>query len=181
MQIAPYVYGNENPTVLAEFWEAQSAAFEIPNTGMVVLNDIGNYKNIHPTNKQEVGRRLALLALKNVYGQSSLVASGPTFKAMAIEGDKIRIRFDNVGGGLASRDGRPLSWFEIIGKDTDWTKADAAIEGDSRGAFLRQGQSPRGHAFRVGQIGRAESDEQGRVACVRVSQRQGAAGWTSSR
>ncbi|MCX6906673.1 MAG: 9-O-acetylesterase [Verrucomicrobia bacterium] len=131
VQIAPYHYGSENPTIMGEFWEAQAAALEIPNTGMVVISDIGNYKNIHPTNKQEVGRRLALLALKNVYGQSDLVCSGPTFKAMAIEGDKIRIRFDNIGGGLASRDSKPLNWFEIIGKETDWTKADAAIEGDS--------------------------------------------------
>lgn len=131
VQIAPYPYGNENPAVLAEFWEAQSAALEIPNTGMVVTTDIGDYKDIHPKNKQEVGRRLALLALKNVYGQSELVASGPTFKAMKLEGDKIRVQFDNVGSGLASRDGKPLNWFEIIGKDTDWTKADAAIEGDS--------------------------------------------------
>jgi sialate O-acetylesterase len=131
VQIAPYHYGAENPAVLAEFWEAQSAALEIPNTGMVVPNDIGNYKDIHPKNKQEVGRRLALLALKNVYGQTGLVASGPTFKAMAIEGDKLRVRFDNAAGGLASRDGKPLNWFEIIGKETDWTKADAAIEGDS--------------------------------------------------
>jgi sialate O-acetylesterase len=131
VQIAPFPYGSENPAVLAEFWEAQSAALEIPNTGMVVTSDIGDYKDIHPKNKQEVGRRLALLALKNVYGQSDIVCSGPTFKAMALEGDKIRIRFDNIGSGLASRDGKPLNWFEIIGKDTDWTKADAAIEGDS--------------------------------------------------
>ncbi|MBI5685563.1 MAG: 9-O-acetylesterase [Verrucomicrobia bacterium] len=131
VQIAPYHYGAENPVVLAEFWEAQSAALEIPNTGMVVPSDIGNYKDIHPKNKQEVGRRLALLALKNVYGQTDLVASGPTFKTMSIEDGKIRVRFDNVGGGLASRDGKPLNWFEVIGKETDWTKADAAIDGDS--------------------------------------------------
>lgn len=131
VQIAPYAYGSESPTVLAEFWEAQSAALEIPNTGMVVTSDIGDYKDIHPKNKQEVGRRLALLALKNVYGQNDVICSGPTFKAMALEGDRIRVRFDNVGGGLASRDGQPLNWFEIIGQETDWTKADAAIEGDS--------------------------------------------------
>jgi len=131
VQIAPFAYGNENPAVLAEFWEAQAAALEIPNTGMVVPSDIGDYKDIHPKNKQEVGRRLALLAMKNIHGQTEFVCSGPTFKAMAIEGDKIRIRFDNIGGGLASRDGKPLNWFEIIGKETDWTKADAAIEGDS--------------------------------------------------
>ncbi|MBI5821999.1 MAG: 9-O-acetylesterase [Verrucomicrobia bacterium] len=131
VQIAPFPYGNENPAVLAEFWEAQAAALEIPNTGMVVISDVGDYKDIHPKNKQEVGRRLALLALKNLYGQNDLICSGPTFKAMVIEGDKIRVRFDNIGGGLASRDGKPLNWFEIIGKETDWTKAAAAIEGDS--------------------------------------------------
>ncbi len=131
VQIAPFPYGNESPAVLAELWEAQSAALEIPNTGMVVTSDIGDYNDIHPKNKQEVGRRLALLALKNVYGQSDVVCSGPTFKSMAIEGDKIRIRFDNVGGGLVSRDDKPLGWFEIIGRESDWSKADAAIEGDS--------------------------------------------------
>ena len=131
VQIAPFPYGNENPVVLAEFWEAQSAALKIPNTGMVVTSDIGDYNDIHPRNKQEVGRRLALLALKNVYGQNDVVCSGPTFKSMALEGDKIRVRFDNIGSGLASRDGKPLDWFEIIGPQTDWTKADAAIEGDS--------------------------------------------------
>jgi len=131
VQIAPFNYGNEPPTILAEFWEAQSAALEIPNTGMVVTTDIGDYKDIHPKNKQEVGRRFALLALKNVYGQRDVVCSGPTFKAMSIEGDKSRVRFDNIGGGLVSRDGKPLDWFEIIGKETDWTKADAVIDGDS--------------------------------------------------
>ena len=131
VQIAPFPYGNESPAVLAELWEAQSAALEIPNTGMVVTSDIGDYNDIHPKNKQEVGRRLACLALKNVYGQSDVVCSGPTFKSMAIEGDKIRIRFDNVGGGLVSRNDKPLGWFEIIGRESDWSKADAAIEGDS--------------------------------------------------
>ena len=50
---------------------------------------------------------------------------------MVLEGDKLRLQFDNIGGGLASRDGKPLNWFEIIGKESDWTKADAVIEGDS--------------------------------------------------
>ena len=131
VQIAPYVYGNENPAVMGEFWEAQAAALSIPNTGMVVINDVGDYKNIHPKNKQEVGRRLALLALKNLHGQNDLVCSGPAFKAMEVEGGRIRVRFDNIGGGLVSRDGKPLDWFEIIGKETDWTRADAVVDGDS--------------------------------------------------
>jgi len=131
VQIAPFAYGAENPSVLADFWEAQAAALAIPNTGMVVTNDIGDYADIHPKNKQEVGRRLALLALKNAYGEKDLVASGPAFKAMSLEGDKLRVRFDHIGSGLASRDGKPLNWFEIIGQDADWTQADAVIDGDS--------------------------------------------------
>ena len=129
VQIAPFTYGFK-PEIIGEFWEAQTAAQRIPNTGMVVINDIGNLKNIHPTNKQEVGRRLALWALAKTYGQHDLVYAGPSFKAMSIEGDKLRLTFDHVGGGLASRDGKPLSWFEIIDADEGgFVKADALIEG----------------------------------------------------
>ena len=131
VQIAPYRYGSENPLILAEFWEAQAQALAIPNTGMVVINDIGNLSDIHPKNKQEVGRRLALLALNNVYQRPKLVCSGPTFRSMVIEGQQIRIRFDNVGSGLASRDGKPLTHFELIGKETDFVPAKAVIDGDS--------------------------------------------------
>jgi len=131
VQIAPFSYGTENPAVLAEFWEAQAEALAIPKTGMVVTNDIGDFNDIHPRNKQEVGRRLALLARQQTYGETGLVASGPTFKAMSIEQGKIRVRFDHAGSGLASRDGKPLDSFEIIGPETDWTPADAVIDGDS--------------------------------------------------
>ena len=131
VQIAPYTYGF-NPEVIGEFWEAQAAAQAVPNTGMAVINDIGNLKDIHPTNKQEVGRRLALWALAKTYGQENLVYSGPTFKAMTIEGDKLRLTFDHVGGGLASRDGKPLSWFEVIDADEGgFVKADAQIDGST--------------------------------------------------
>ena len=80
VQIAPYNYGGK-PEIIGEFWEAQAAAQAIPNTGMVVINDIGNLKDIHPTNKQEVGRRLALWALAKTYGQQDLVYSGPTLQS----------------------------------------------------------------------------------------------------
>ena len=131
VQIAPYVYGSESPYIVPEFWEAQSAALVIPNTGMAVPSDIGNLRNIHPKNKQELGRRLALIALAKTYGQKGIVYSGPTYKSMAIEGASIRIRFDHVGSGLASRDGKALNWFELIGQETDFVKAKAAIDGDS--------------------------------------------------
>lgn len=132
VQIAPYVYGNEDPEVLARFWEAQAAISDvIPNSGMASTMDIGNVNDIHPKNKQEVGRRLALLALANTYGKQGVVCQGPRFKSMAIEGNAIRVTFDHVGGGLISRDGQPLNWFEIIGKDTDFVKADARIDGNT--------------------------------------------------
>ena len=129
VQIAPFTYGF-NPEVIGEFWEAQTAAQAIPTTGMAVITDIGNLKDIHPKNKQEVGRRLALWALAKTYGQEKQEYSGPTFKAMTIEGDKLRVTFDHVGGGLASRDGQPLSWFEVIDADDGgFVKADARIDG----------------------------------------------------
>src|ERR1035441_2641638 len=129
VQIAPFNYGRD-PETIGEFWEAQAAAQAVPNTGMAVINDIGNLKDIHPTNKQEVGRRLALWALAKTYGQEKLEYSGPTFKALTIEGDKLRLTFDHVAGGLASRDGKPLSWFEVIDADEGgFVKADARRAG----------------------------------------------------
>lgn len=130
VQIAPYRYGNEDPKVLAKFWEAQAMSQEIPNTGMIVTSDIGNVNDIHPQNKQEVGRRLALLALKNDYGKRDLLASGPTFESMSVEGDKMRIHFNNAEG-LKSRDGKPLTHFELIGELAEFVPATAQIDGSS--------------------------------------------------
>ncbi len=132
VQIAPFNYGGK-PENLAELWEAQTAAArDIPSAGMAVINDIGNLQNIHPTNKQEVGRRLALLALTKTYGQKDVVCSGPTFQAMAIEGDTLRVQFDHADGGLVSRDGQPLNWFEIMDADEGgFVKAGAKIDGSS--------------------------------------------------
>ncbi len=129
VQIAPFNYGG-NSERLAELWEAQAAAARaIPQAGMAVINDIGDLKDIHPTNKQEVGRRLALLALNKTYGRE-VVCSGPVFREMKIEGDKLRLSFEQAAGGLASRDGQPLSCFEIIDADEGgFIKAEARIEG----------------------------------------------------
>lgn len=131
VQIAPYQYGSESPSILPIFWEAQNRSLDIPNTGQVVIHDIGNLTNIHPTNKQDVGARLAAIALAKTYGREGIVYSGPMFKSLAIEGDKLRVTFDHVGSGLVSRDGKPLDWFEIIGEETDFMPAKAEIDGDS--------------------------------------------------
>jgi sialate O-acetylesterase len=98
---------------------------------MAVINDIGNLKDIHPTNKQEVGHRLALLALAKTYGQEKVVASGPVLKSMTVEGDELRLSFDNANG-LAGRDGQPLNWFEVIDADEGgFTNAATQIDGST--------------------------------------------------
>jgi sialate O-acetylesterase len=131
VQIAPFNYGGNTERV-PELWEAQTmAAQTIPNAGMAVVNDIGDLKDIHPTNKKEVGRRLALLALHKTYGRD-VACSGPVFRGMSIEGNTLRLTYDQAGGALSSRDGQPLNWFEIIDADEgSFVKAEARIEGSA--------------------------------------------------
>jgi sialate O-acetylesterase len=131
VQIAPFMYDNEPSDILPIFWEAQAAVMPaVPNTGMVVTTDIAETRDIHPRNKQEVGRRLALWALAKTYHKSNIIFSGPTFKSMKIEGDKLRVTFENVGGGLVSRDNKPLTHFEIYDQATGkYVAAKAVIDG----------------------------------------------------
>jgi sialate O-acetylesterase len=137
VQISPFKYYSGkvrrtlSPETLPEFWTIQSrAARTIKNTGMVVTTDLVNdLDDIHPRDKQDVGHRLALLARKDTYGED-LVASGPVFKRMKIEGDKVVLQFDHVDGGLMSKGG-PLSWFTIAGADGKFVPADASIVGDT--------------------------------------------------
>ncbi len=128
-QLAPFRYGNRHPESEAELWDSQFKTLSLPNTGMAVLTDIGNTQNIHPANKQEVGRRLALWALANTYDQE-LVYSGPLYKSMKVEGDKIRLMFNHTGGGLMAKDG-DLTYFTIAGKDQKFVPAKAVIDGDT--------------------------------------------------
>jgi sialate O-acetylesterase len=129
VQIAPYHYGGGMKRALPELWEAQTAALDIPYTGMAVISDIGHTNWLHPANKQGVGKRLALWALAKDYGQEDLVHSGPLYKSMVIEGSNIRLGFNHTGSGLASRDEKPLDWFEIAGEDGKFVKGQAAIDG----------------------------------------------------
>jgi sialate O-acetylesterase len=135
VQLAPFKYTlhrkDLSPYAMPGIWEAQLASLAIPNTGMAVLTDLGDWRDIHPKNKQEVGRRLALWALAKTYGREGLVCSGPLYQSMSVEGSAIRVRFDYVGGGLESRDGQPLNWFEIAGADRQFVKAAAEIDGDT--------------------------------------------------
>jgi len=95
-----------------------------------VINDIGDLRDAHPTNKQEVGRRLALLALHHTYGRTDLECSGPVFRKATVDGNTIRVAFEHAAG-LRSRNGKPLSWFEVRGADADWTAAEATLAGET--------------------------------------------------
>ncbi len=128
VQLAPYTYGGD-PTRLAGIWEAQTATLKVPHTGMAVTVDVANLKDIHPRNKQDVGRRLALWALSESYGQKGVVYSGPIYKSMKVKGSGIRVSFDHVGGGLVSRDDKPLNWFTIAGDNGKFVEATATIDG----------------------------------------------------
>jgi sialate O-acetylesterase len=130
VQIAPFDgYGK---TPLANLWEAQVATLKIPHTGMAVTTDlVDNIKDIHPQNKLDVGNRLALWALAKTYGKKDLVYSGPLYKSMKVEGDKERLSFAHVGGGLKSRDDKPLSGFEVAGEDGKFVPAEATIDGET--------------------------------------------------
>lgn len=117
------------PDTWAELQEAQYlTSITLPKVGLAITNDIGEEKNIHPKNKQEVGRRLALWALAKDYGRADTVFSGPMFKNALIEGSQVRIQFDHTGGGLKTRDGGELKHFQIVGEDKKWVWAQAKIE-----------------------------------------------------
>ncbi len=132
VQIAPFRYGNEDPTILAKFWEAQAAVQTIPHTGMVVINDIATLNDIHPPNKQDVGLRLAQLALKNDYGKADVVANSPEVERLEVLKDRLKVTFKNTAGGLKTRDGNAVSHFEIVGVGSNgFQPATAVIEGDS--------------------------------------------------
>lgn len=121
--------------------EGQRRALRLPNTGMAVTIDIGNARDIHPRNKQDVGKRLSLWALAKDYGKD-IIYSGPFYKSMKKEGGKIRIQFDHVGAGLmvAQKHGldpavetpdAELTQFAIQDAAGEWHWAKAAIDGDS--------------------------------------------------
>ena len=133
VQLAPFSYGRGagDPIPGAELWEAQLRTLRsVPNTGMAVTTDIGDVKDIHPKNKQEVGRRLSLWALARDYGQKNLVFSGPLYRESKIEGGKIRIRFSHADG-LKASNGAALTHFTIAGEDQKFVPAEAKVDGDS--------------------------------------------------
>ncbi|MEK7412032.1 MAG: sialate O-acetylesterase, partial [Planctomycetota bacterium] len=115
----------------AELREAQAVtAKKLPACGLAIAIDIGDAQDIHPKNKQEVGRRLALNALALVYGQQ-IEWSGPWYRSMVVDGSTIRLQFEHLGGGLVASDNAPLTGFAIAGEDRQFVWAEAKIDGDT--------------------------------------------------
>ena len=151
-QVANFLPKQENPgeSLWAELREAQRLALRLPNTGMAVLIDIGETADVHPANKQEVGSRLARIALAKHYGKGGCF-TGPVYRSMNVEGEKIRLNFDPIGGELMAKElpatydvstrrnetrplvrnrpGSQLEGFAICGADRKWVWADARIDG----------------------------------------------------
>ena len=131
VQLANFRAVQEKPTHSdwAELREAQTMALSLPNTGMAVIIDIGEADDIHPKNKQDVGRRLALNALAHDYKQD-VVYSGPMHTDTKIEDGKIHLSFDHVGSGLVAKGGERLRQFTVAGEDRRFVQAEAKIDGD---------------------------------------------------
>ena len=109
--------------------EAQLKTLSLPNTGMAVTIDIGEWNDVHPVDKKDVGDRLELAAEKIAYG-NDVVYSGPIYKSMKVEGNKIVLSFTHIGTGLVAKGGEDLKYFAIAGKDKHFVWAKAKVKGD---------------------------------------------------
>jgi len=132
VQLANFMEAKDDPceSNWAELREAQLKTLSVPNTAMAVTIDIGEWNDIHPLNKKDVGKRLALAAQKLAYSDEDVVYSGPIYRSMEIKGNKIILTFTNTDGGLITRGGDELKHFAIAGADKKFLWAKAKIEGD---------------------------------------------------
>ena len=128
VQLAPFRYQQEDPRQLPEVWEAQAKALKLPNTGMAASIDRGNLTDIHPKNKREVARRLALIARAQDYGESDLVFSGPMYDSHEFSEDKSRvlITFSNARG--LEMINESVTGFTVCGEDQQFLPAKATIK-----------------------------------------------------
>jgi len=138
VQIAPFHNYNG---ISSSLRDAQRKTLKVDKTGMVVTLDIGEVDDIHPSNKHDVGYRLAGLALKNDY-EKSIIASGPLYRDFEISGNKILVNFDYVGSGLTIRQNQK-SEFEIAGSDKQFFPARASVLNDRVEVFATKVTQPR--------------------------------------
>jgi sialate O-acetylesterase len=150
VQLANFTPVNPQPVESdwAELREAQSmTGTNLANAGTSVTIDIGDAADIHPKNKQEVGRRLALIALAKTYGKKKVEYSGPVYASKVVDGSQVRLRFTHATGGLMAK-GDKLQGFAVAGEDRKFYWADATIEGDQ--VVLSSPQVARPVAVRYG-------------------------------
>ncbi|MEL7496140.1 MAG: sialate O-acetylesterase [Planctomycetota bacterium] len=137
VQLAPYRYQQLPEDRLPEIWDAQLKTFnDMPNTGMVVTTDIGNIDDLNPKNKQEVGRRLSLLAIGNTYREmlpenEEVIFSGPIYEGLSTIGNRVRITFKHAKGLRIRGDDQALTCFTVCGEDQKFVPAVAKVEGES--------------------------------------------------
>ncbi|MCW5516423.1 sialate O-acetylesterase [Muriicola sp. Z0-33] len=132
VQLANFMAAEDHPgpSNWALLRESQSNALELPYTGQAVIIDIGEANDIHPRNKQDVGKRLALAAQKMAYNKE-VVYSGPQLNKTDSSNSKITLHFDHIGSGLVTKDNGPLKGFAIAGADKKFVWAEAKIEGNT--------------------------------------------------
>ena len=148
-QLAPFgrIVAEPKESAWAELCEAQLlTSINCPHTGMAVITDVGDEKDIHPTRKEPVGGRLALAARATVYGQD-VVYSGPAYKSMTVRGSHAILSFASIGGGLVAKDG-DLTGFTIAGEDHKFHNAHASIQADK--VVVSSPQVPHPTAVRYG-------------------------------
>ena len=145
VQLANFMEDKEQPAdyAWAELREAQTMALSLPHTGMAVAIDIGDIHDIHPRNKQDVGKRLALAARKVAYGETNVVYLGPTYESISVEGNRVRIKFKNLGSGLWIKDKYGyVRGFAVAGADKKFTWAKGYQEGDAIVVYSETVKSP---------------------------------------
>lgn len=132
VQLANFMEAKSTPaeSSWAELRQQQTNLLAVPNTGMAVAIDLGEWNDIHPLNKYDVGKRLALQAQKIAYGDKKIVYSGPLFKSMKINGNKLVMKFTETGSGLVAKGNKELNGFAIAGEDGQFVWAKATIQGD---------------------------------------------------
>ncbi|HEV7780004.1 MAG TPA: sialate O-acetylesterase [Chitinophagaceae bacterium] len=134
VQLPNYMEAKQEPqekSNWAVLRQQQLQTLAVPYTGMVTAIDIGEWNDLHPENKKEVSHRLFLLAVKLVYGEKKLVASGPLYQSMKAEGNKFIIRFTSTGTGLITKDCNELKQFAIAGADGKYKWAKAIIKNNT--------------------------------------------------
>ncbi|TGE23468.1 sialate O-acetylesterase [Hymenobacter metallicola] len=132
VQLANFMATKDQPTESnwAGVRDGQRRALAVPHTGMAVALDLGEWNDIHPLNKEDVGKRLALAAQKVAYGEKNVVSSGPLYQSMQVKGNKAMLSFTSTGSGLVAKDGKPLRYFAVAGPDKKFVWAQAKIEGN---------------------------------------------------